>query len=117
VFVVPPDEESFRWHARRAIVVNWKSPPQLSGEMPAWRDRLAAALGWENLDALPRGSFVQARRAIAGRYAEVPGEALISAAARYGARYILASRDLGPNMVDRRTGPAFGRYLLYDLQR
>ena len=117
VFLVPPYEEDFRWHARRAIVVNWKSVPQLSGELPEWRDRLSAVLGWANLDPLPRGAYLATVAAMRERYDRVPTDALLSAAKRYGARYLLATRDLGPAFRQRRAGPAFGRFLLYDLSR
>ena len=117
VFLVPPYEEAFRWHARRAIVINWKSPPQLAGELPGWRDRMAATLGWENLDPLPRGSYLRAVEAMKSRYEEVPPDLLVAAAAKYGARYVVATRDLGPESAPRRVSPRFGRYLLYNLTR
>lgn len=117
VFLVPPYEEAFRWHARRAIVINWKSPPQLAGELPEWRDRMAATLGWSDLSLLPRGSYVRAVEAMKRRFDETPPDALAAAAAKYHARYVVATRDLGPEYASRRAGPAFGRYLLYDLSR
>jgi MFS family permease len=117
VFLVPPYEEEFRWNARRAIVVNWKSPPQLAGELPQWRDRMSAALGLPNLDALPRGSYPGAIDAMERLYAQAPPEALFAAAREYGARYVVAVRDFGPAHAARRVGPAFGRYLLYDARR
>jgi hypothetical protein len=117
VFLVPPYEEDFRWNARRAIVVNWKSPPQLAGELPEWRDRMAAALGWQNLDPLPRGSYLGAIEAMKKRYDQAPADALFAAARKYDARFIVATRDLGNDYTDRQFGPTFGRYLLYDARR
>jgi hypothetical protein len=98
-------------------VINWKSPPQLAGELPEWRDRMAAALGWRNLDALPRGSYLRTVEAMKSRYDAVPPNLLTAAARQYGARYVVATRDLGPDVAPLRVGPAFGRYLLYDLTR
>ena len=70
IFLVPPDEESFRVHARRAIVVNFKGVPQLGGELPEWRDRLEKVLDLDKpgLLALPR-PMGRTLRAIRARYA------------------------------------------------
>lgn len=117
VFLVPPMEEDFRWFARRAIVVNWKSVPQLAGELPEWRDRMAAALGWPNLDPLPRGSYVAAQRAMSERCDRVDGKSLFAAARRYHADFVVATHDLGLEFERHRVGPVFGRYLLYHVSR
>ena len=115
VFLVPPDEQGFRLHARRAIVVNFKGVPQLGGELPEWRDRLAAVLDLpSNLRPLPRGNFERTLAAIRARYASLPAEHLTQVAARYGARYVVViDRPLpGRDPVYQR-----GPYLLYDLAR
>jgi hypothetical protein len=120
VFLVPPDEESFRLRARRAIVVNFKGVPQLSAELPEWRDRLLSVLdlrSTQDLLALPRpmGRTLQAIRA---RYSDVPPERLFAVAANYGARYVVLTRRAGPAhdtaLVYSDTN---GRYFLYDLPR
>jgi hypothetical protein len=110
-------DEEFRRFARRAIVVNWKSMTQLSTEIPEWSSRLSAALGWDNLQALPRGSYIAAVEAIEKRYDEVEGGKLFAAARKYDARYVIATRDLGPEFEKFVASPRFGRYLLYDLNR
>ncbi len=51
-FLQPPLLERFRLTARRAIVVDWKSPPILPGELLEWYDRLGAVAGRPR----PRGS-------------------------------------------------------------
>jgi hypothetical protein len=66
LFIVPPNEQLFRYHARRAIVVNFKNVPQLSSEIPEWKDRLEAILD-QPLSALPK-RFDRAHQAIAARY-------------------------------------------------
>ncbi len=40
VFAVPPSWSSFRSHAKRAIVINFKSFPFLDDEIPVWFNRL-----------------------------------------------------------------------------
>lgn len=45
VFAVPPDFESFRFVARRAVVVDWKSSGMLPKDLVAWSKRMATATG------------------------------------------------------------------------
>jgi hypothetical protein len=115
VFLVPPDEQSWRLDARRAIVVNFKNVPQLSGELPEWRDRLQAVLGMDDLRDLPR-PFYRTLEDIRARYHARPADALVSVARRYGARYLLATRPLDPATAgDPVYRDGQGRYFLYDL--
>ncbi len=113
VFLVPPEEQSFRLRARRAIVVNYKNVPQLSGELPEWRDRLRAALAQGDLMTLPR-SMGPTLRAIGERYASLPPAYLAQTAARYDADYVVTS---GPADPPPGSGlslrHASGRYRLY----
>jgi hypothetical protein len=117
VFVVPPQEQAFRLHARRAIVVNFKGVPQLSGQIPQWRERLCEVLEMGDLRWLPR-PFPQTLWAMGQRYQRLGGEHLLRVAQRYGARYIVASRRLAAE-YDRRlvyVSPG-GSYFLYDRNR
>jgi hypothetical protein len=91
VFLVPPDEEPFRYAAQRAIVVNFKGVPPLRGELPEWRDRLKAVLDLDDLRRLPRG-MAAASEAIEQRYDSLPPSHLAAVARRYNARYVLLSR-------------------------
>jgi hypothetical protein len=117
VFVVPPDEESFRLRGRRAIVVNFKGVPQLSGELPEWRDRMLKVLDLKStadLLALPRpmGRTLQAIRA---RYDGLPAAHGFDVARSYGARYVLLTKPAEP--VPAGATLVFdsnGRYFLYD---
>ncbi len=93
IFIVPPDEESMRLVGRRAIVVNFKGVPQLSGEMLEWRDRLCAVLDLPNLSGLPHG-FAATRQAIRSRYDQLTLEQFQAVANKYGARYMIASHPL-----------------------
>lgn len=123
VFLVPPDEQSFRLHARRAIVVNFKNVPQLSGELVEWRDRLQDVLDLDNLQALSvspdggRRTFDETLVAIRGEYAELPPEHFAAVARRYGARYVVTVRPIDSPALGARLlfSDSNGPYFLYDL--
>jgi hypothetical protein len=122
VFLVPPDEQSFRLHARRAIVVNFKNVPQLSGELVEWRDRLEAVLDLADVRTLAgppgdRRTFDETLSAIREAYAGLSADHLSDAARRYGARYVVTVRPLNSPAMP---GPPLfsdssGGYFLYDL--
>jgi hypothetical protein len=118
VFVVPPDEQSFRLQAHRAIVVNFKNVPQLSGELGEWRDRLQNLLDVRDLRRALPSPFPRTLAALRDRYQKLRTRHLINFAQRYRARYVVAVHPLDA----RDTGePVFhdsgGRYFLYDLNR
>jgi hypothetical protein len=115
VFLVPPDEQSFRLHAERAIVVNFKNVPQLSGELGEWRDRLQRVLDIPDIRRLPT-PFPRTLDAIRSRYASLPPSHLGSIARRYGARYVLTLGSSDAPTLGRRVFSDSGsRYFLYDL--
>ena len=115
ILLVPPGESSMRLRGQRAIVVNFKAVPQLSGELPAWRDRLQAVLSIDDLRALPRG-YRQTLRAMDERYATLSPGQLVSAARAYRARYIVAPRRLDLQEGLRRVlSSPNQRYFVYDL--
>jgi hypothetical protein len=95
VFLVPPEEQSFRLHARRAIVVNYKNVPQLSAELPEWRDRLQNVLDLPNLMTLPKG-MGKTLAAIRDRYAALPPAHLAQTARQYGASYVVTDGNAEP---------------------
>jgi hypothetical protein len=109
VFIVPPNEQLFRYHAQRAIVVNFKNVPQLSSEMGQWRTRLEDVLD-QPLAKLPR-RFDLAHAAIAARYDSLSAEHLTAVAVKYGARYVITTHPLPAHQA------AFenNSYHLYDL--
>lgn len=109
VFLVPPNEQLFRFHAQRGIVVNFKNVPQLSREMGEWKERLEAVLG-QPLSVLPR-RFDLAHQAIAARYDLLPFDHLAGIARRYSARYLVTTQAL----ADRRALFENASYHLYDL--
>jgi hypothetical protein len=95
VFIVPPDQQSFRLHARRAIVVNYKNVPQLSAELPEWRDRLQNVLGLPDLMTLPKG-MGKTLAGLRDRYAALPPAHLAQTARQYGATYIVTTGAAEP---------------------
>jgi hypothetical protein len=109
VFLVPPNEQLFRFRAQRAIVVNFKNVPQLSSEMNEWKERLQAVLG-ERLADLPK-RYDLAHAAIARQFNAVSFEHLAAVARRYGARYLITTRTCTGQRPVFETGP----YRLYDL--
>ena len=118
VFLIPPDDTSFRYLARRAAVVSFKHVPQLSAELPVWRDRLRAVLDLPNLSTLPH-PFPATLAAISARYRSLPADHLFAVARQYGARYVIADRRLAGEdallIHESRDGAGSG-YFLYDLQ-
>lgn len=89
LFLVPPDEQAFRLAARRAIVVNFKGVPQLSGELPEWRRRLEAVLDMDLLE-LPRGMHATLA-AIRQRYDALPPQHLAHVARQFDADYVITT--------------------------
>jgi hypothetical protein len=115
VFLVSPGESMFRLQSHRAIVVNFKSVPQLNAEMPAWRDRLRDILGVKDLNAIQRG-FTRVGAAMDGLYDRRMAPGLIDAADKYGAAYIIARRQLEDDRLQLIPTPQ-DDYLLYQLRR
>jgi hypothetical protein len=115
VFLVPPDEQSLRLHGERAIVVNYKNVPQLSGELGEWRHRLEAVLDVRDIRNLPR-PFPRTLDAIRARYDTLSPQHLRIAARRYGARYVLTLRSSDAATLGSAVFSDSGsRYFLYDL--
>ncbi|HLL88052.1 MAG TPA: DUF6798 domain-containing protein [Tepidisphaeraceae bacterium] len=114
IFLVPPDEETFRLAARRAVVVNFKGVPQLSAELPQWRDRLQDVLDLPDLRVLPR-PFYRTLSDIRRRYSEVEPPHLIATADKYGAAYIVATRPLAHPRLRLQYASSPAGYFLYHL--
>jgi len=114
VFLVPPDEESFRLVARRAIVINFKGVPQFDGELAQWRDRLCVVLHLPTLENFPH-RFDAALRAIGQRYAVLPDSVLVQAAESYGARFIVVPHPLHSAFAGRLIFEN-RQFYLYDLE-
>jgi hypothetical protein len=113
IFLVPPEEQSFRLNARRAIVVNFKNVPQLGAELPQWRERLQKSLDLSDVMTLPRG-MGKTLRAIGDRYPSLPPEQLAQTAAFYKAAYVVTSGDTDPPQESKlRLVYQSGRYRLY----
>ena len=112
IFLVPPGEMSFRWRGQRAIVVDYKAVPQLSGELRDWAYRLQRVLALKDLRTLPHG-YRQTLAAVDQRYASLSQDQLEAAAREFHARYVVAAKRL------EHASPLFAspdhRYFVYDL--
>jgi hypothetical protein len=98
-------------------VVNFKAVPQLGAELAEWAQRLRDVLGLTNLNTqLPHG-FDKIPPAMRAIYRDRPADELFAAAQKYKARYVIATRDLGPGADDKLIQTAGDRYFLYDLDR
>jgi hypothetical protein len=93
LFVIPPGNGHFRLLARRAVVVDTKSPPLRPDLLEQWYARLCAALL-----AKPGVSA----RELAARYSKLTPDQLREVARTFGADYIVADRNL-----------AFGAYPIF----
>jgi hypothetical protein len=114
IFLVPPQETDFRLYAQRAIVVNFKHVPQLSGEIVQWERRLLDVLGVPNVGVFPH-DYTQTLAAIESTYEDRSPAALISVARKYGARYIVVDHSLGPELAGAIAfHHANNRYFVYD---
>jgi hypothetical protein len=99
-------------------VVNFKAVPQLSGELPQWRDRLQDVLDLRNLSSIPREDFAAALRYIRDRYDTLPPERFIAVAKKYNARYVLTPRPWPNPYESLRVGSDENRFwFMYDLSR
>jgi hypothetical protein len=116
VFVVPPDEESMRLIGERAIVVNYKCVPQLSGELVGWEQRLCLLLGLQRLQDLPHG-YTRTLPAIRQQYDQRSADDLLRAAAEYEASYIVVTHPLQDDRLKLVYSDAQQRYMVYDLKR
>jgi hypothetical protein len=114
-FLVSPSDEMFRLHAKRAIVVNFKAVPQLSGELAVWHKRLCDVLDLPTLTELPR-PFNATTQEMERRYNALPEAHLEEVAELYGARYIVTRRRLSPDW-DARAVFGSGEFVLYDREK
>jgi hypothetical protein len=82
-FLVPPYYGEFRLLARRAVVVDDKSPPMYSDELVAWYRRLCASV-----DAPALKSVQEASR----RWDALPADRLVAIARQFNADYVVLEK-------------------------
>lgn len=117
VFLVPPADESFRLNAERAVVVNFKCVPQLSGELPEWRRRLERVLDVPNLLDVPK-PYAYTVDFMKERYAALPAEHLFKVAREMQADYVVVGRHFHDRYDDALVFSDPDRdYCVYDVGR
>ncbi|MFH2203243.1 MAG: DUF6798 domain-containing protein [Elusimicrobiota bacterium] len=82
-FLIDPSIETFRLHARRAVVVDWKSTPILPAELLAWYDRIETVTGEPGVRDLAQ--------AVRG-YCRMDAARLEKIAHKYAVDYVLLRR-------------------------
>jgi hypothetical protein len=91
-FLTPPSMAAFRLHARRAIVVDLKSPPLVPDEIVEWYHRLCTVTGEPHLANVPE----------ANRKWNASTEAQLLARAReLGAQYLVLDRPHDEGLLQR----------------
>lgn len=108
-FITPPKQQSFKWHAGRTEVCNWKDIPQDPDSMRQWRQRIAQLVHPVNDSDL--GIFV---------YSD---EQICALARNYNADYLVArqgdARRLNPPTTLKQVYPASPdqktTWVVYDL--
>lgn len=119
IFLVPPNEQSWRLDALRAVVVNFKAIPQTAAEMPGWKQRMVDVTGVADLPSLA-GTFSSTLSKLGEIYESRPEAELVAVAKKYGCRYIVTTRKLNamtqvyPPLQEAQTDASV-RYRLYDL--
>jgi hypothetical protein len=91
-FLTPPRLAAFRLHARRAIVVDLKSPPLAPDEIVDWYHRLCSVTGEPHLANVP-----EANR----RWNESTEAQLLARARELGAQYLVLDRPHDEGLLRR----------------
>ena len=81
-FLTPRSSQTFKWYAGRSEVVTWKDMPQGAGELVAWWQRMQDVHGTGD----PADPFYDT-------LAELSVDRLRRTAEKYGASYLLTSRE------------------------
>lgn len=84
LFLVPPYANDFRLLARRAIVVDTKSPPMYLDELVEWYDRLRSVVDAPKLDKIGD---------VWSRWDALPADRLLSIAHSFHADYLVVSKQ------------------------
>ncbi|CAN5452778.1 hypothetical protein BH09SUM1_BH09SUM1_06540 [soil metagenome] len=102
LFSVPPNMTNFRIWEKRAVIVDSKNVPYDNAGWAAWAERYEDATGvdpYAKFTSIPAG--------------DPPLETLISAAKKYGARYVVSGNS--PAVEDARIVYSNAKYVLLDL--
>lgn len=94
--LVPPQDETFRFYAQRAIVFSFKGFPFTDAGMQTWRERLEVIAGVDNI--LAADAPIQSE--LDPIYRNWSGSELIAIAQQFQADYVLTHLDWHPELVD-----------------
>lgn len=105
-FLTPPQDPSFRYFAKRAIVVDWKSTPMLPKDVIEWYERMKAVTG--------RPAFNNAHDL--DGYKDLTPRKVSELRARYGFDYVVAYVGVNRGLDTLRAVYRNARYVVYDLR-
>jgi hypothetical protein len=112
IFVVPPNEQSWRLESRRAIIINFKAIPQTTADMPEWKRRMQDVTGVRDLPSLA-GTFTSTLAKLGQVYDARSAEDLAAVARKYHAQYIVTTDDYA---TLPHAAPDFGRWRMYEVK-
>jgi hypothetical protein len=111
-FLIPPGQNQFRLHARRAVFVDWKCAPMKGDEALEWQRRMLRVMGTNDFPA--RG--YELPRVADGLYYARPLQQLIALARAEGLTHLLVRRS---NLTQPDPGVrklfSVGEYLVLEL--
>ncbi|MBI4704852.1 MAG: glycosyltransferase family 39 protein [Deltaproteobacteria bacterium] len=105
VFLTPPDNENLRFHAERAIVVDWKSNPIVPAEVLEWYRRLGDVTG----------ARVRSRRDLRG-YGSIGEARLADLRRRYQIDFVVLGRGQGRGLRQHKVAYASGGFTVLDVR-
>lgn len=89
LFLIPPEVESFRTKAERAVVADWKAFPFGQSAILEWRDRMYELAGRSRQESASR---IVARAEIVNGYRQLSEDALLGLADKYDVDYIVVQK-------------------------
>jgi len=105
IFLIPPDFPEFRFHCRRAIVVDWKGDPLLPKDFMAWIRRMEDVTGRSPLKGPPDVK----------RFYSLDNEQLRKVARRYKAEYIVTRKGKRKKRIEAKRLYSSKQFEVYEV--
>lgn len=105
-FLIPPSLDSFRLHAGRAVVVDWKSPPILPSEFLEWYRRMGRVSG---------NPAVRSQTEADRGYARIDQVRIDALEQEFGIRYAIFKKPFDTDRIAGRIVFVNDDYVVFDL--